>query len=112
MVKDQSALNLKEYISKCSFFIGARTHAAIAAYSTCVPTLVIGYSVKARGIAYDLFGNEDYVISISNLNNEDDLLNKFVDMYKKKESIKKYLTGMMEDYKKQVLKIEEWVKNI
>ena len=54
---DMSCRKLKYVISKCRAFIGARTHATIAAYSSCVPTLVVGYSVKARGIARDLFGD-------------------------------------------------------
>ena len=36
---------LKYIISNCSMLIAARTHASIAAYSSNVPTLVIGYSV-------------------------------------------------------------------
>ncbi len=53
-----NAPETKGYISRCRLFVGARTHASIAAYSTGVPTLVLGYSVKARGIARDLFGDE------------------------------------------------------
>ena len=69
---------LKKIISKCRMFIGARTHSTIAAYSTCVPTLVLGYSVKSRGIARDIFGNEkDMVISVQDLNNSNDLINIF-----------------------------------
>lgn len=52
------APQLKGYISRCRLFVGARTHATIAAYSSGVPALVLGYSVKARGIARDLFGDE------------------------------------------------------
>ena len=55
IVDDCNCMQLKYDISKCRFFVGARTHATIAAYSTCVPTLVVGYSVKSRGIARDLF---------------------------------------------------------
>jgi len=53
-----NAPQTKGYISRCRFFVGTRTHATIAAYSTGVPTLVLGYSVKAKGIARDLFGDE------------------------------------------------------
>ena len=53
------AMQYKGYIARLKALVTARTHASIAAYSTCVPTLVIGYSVKARGIARDLFGNEE-----------------------------------------------------
>ena len=53
LVQDCNCEELKGYISRCRFFIGARTHATIAAYSSQVPTLVVGYSVKAKGIAKD-----------------------------------------------------------
>ena len=59
VIEDHDCQQLKGYIANCRMFIGARTHATIAAYSSCVPTLVVGYSVKARGIAIDLFGTEE-----------------------------------------------------
>ena len=59
LIGDHNCMELKGYIARCRFFVGARTHATIAAYSSCVPTLVLGYSVKSRGIARDLFGNEE-----------------------------------------------------
>lgn len=59
---DLSSRQLKGVISRLRAFVGARTHATIAALSTNVPTLSIGYSVKARGINRDLFGHEDWVV--------------------------------------------------
>ncbi len=68
LIGDHTAEELKGYISKCALFIGARTHSTIAAYSTMVPTLVLGYSVKSRGIATDLFGtDENYVMPVQNI---------------------------------------------
>lgn len=52
-----NAMQLKGYIARMHALVTARTHASIAGYSSGVPTLVIGYSVKARGIAGDLFGD-------------------------------------------------------
>ena len=48
MIEDRSCEELKDVISKCRFFVGARTHSTIAAYSTGVPTLVLGYRVVDR----------------------------------------------------------------
>lgn len=56
---DLRATQYKGYIARMRALVTARTHASIAGYSTAVPTLVIGYSVKARGIARDLFGAEE-----------------------------------------------------
>ena len=55
---EPGAREIKGTISRMRLLVTARTHASIAAYSTGVPTLVIGYSVKARGIARDLYGEE------------------------------------------------------
>lgn len=55
--KEYSCTQLKYIISRCRFFIGARTHAMIAAYSSGVPALALSYSVKSIGIAEDLLGD-------------------------------------------------------
>ncbi len=60
--EDWSAARLKYAISQCRAFIGARTHATIAAYSTGVPVLALGYSVKATGIAEDLFDSPEGLV--------------------------------------------------
>jgi len=57
-----NACQLKDVIARCSLFIGARTHATIAALSSAVPTVSIAYSIKARGLNRDLFGHENYVL--------------------------------------------------
>ena len=99
MVEDQNCMQLKDIISGCEFFVGARTHATIAAYSTCVPTLVVGYSVKARGIARDLFGSEEgYVLPVQQLRNSGELTDAFHGLYSRKEEIREYLSNMMPNY--------------
>jgi polysaccharide pyruvyl transferase WcaK-like protein len=78
MTDDAPAPVLKGYIARCRFFVAARTHASIAAYSECVPTLVAGYSVKARGIARDIFGSESgYVIPVQSLRTGGELVEAF-----------------------------------
>ena len=56
-VLDSENLNycqIRHVISKCKIFIGARTHAVISAYSTYVPAIALGYSIKSQGIAKDI----------------------------------------------------------
>lgn len=78
MIEDRSCEELKDVISKCRFFVGARTHSTIAAYSTGVPTLVLGYSVKSRGIARDIFGTEDgFVVPVQKLLDSNELKHHF-----------------------------------
>ena len=96
---DYNCMELKGFISRCRFFIGARTHATIAAYSTCVPTLVVGYSIKSRGIALDLFGtDEHYVIPVQNLQKNKELTEAFVWFQKNETRIRKSLQDVMPGY--------------
>jgi len=55
---DLRAGEYKALISRCDLLVAERMHAAIAGLSTAVPTVVIGYSVKARGILGDVMGSE------------------------------------------------------
>lgn len=57
-----NASQIKQVISQLRCFIGARTHATIAALSSGVPTLSIAYSVKAQGINKDLLGDMPVVL--------------------------------------------------
>ena len=67
---DLNSPQLKWIISKLKAFIGARTHATIASLSCCVPTLAIGYSVKARGLNTDIFGHLDWLLPLAQLEPE------------------------------------------
>lgn len=99
LIEDQSACKLKDIISKCELFVGARTHSTIAAYSTCVPTLVVGYSVKSKGIAKDIFGSYDnYVVDNNELYTLDVLKNSFIWLDFHKEGIKQHLKQIMPKY--------------
>lgn len=57
-----NAAQMKWIISKSKINIAARTHATIASFSTCVPTLSLGYSIKAIGLNKLIFGNLDYLL--------------------------------------------------
>ncbi len=106
MIEDHNAMELKGYIARCRFMVVARTHASIAAYSTQVPTLVVGYSVKACGIAKDIFGTEDnYVIPVQSLTHENELVKGFQWMMDHEADIKTYYAEMMPNYIEKVYQI-------
>lgn len=108
-----TAEELKYIISKCNIFIGARTHATIAAYSTNVPTLVIGYSVKAKGIAKDIFGDyKNYVIPVQELENKEQLINGYKYIEENKESIIKHLEEYMPDYIERAWQAGKYIKEL
>lgn len=101
-LEDASAPQLKGYISRCRMFIGARTHATIAAYSSCVPTLVVGYSVKARGIAKDLFGtDENYVLPVQKLERKEDLIGAFEWLRQHEVQMRGQLEAVMPSYQER-----------
>lgn len=83
-----NAMQYKGYISRMRFFIGARTHSTIAAYSSCVPTMVLGYSIKSKGISRDIFGEEKLVLGINEISDKSKLINKFNEMIKEEEYLK------------------------
>jgi len=102
LINDCICNELKGYISKCKIFVCSRTHASIAAYSTCVPTLVLGYSVKSRGIAKDIFGTEqNYVIPVQSLIETNDLTKGFIWIENNYDKIKQHLEKVMPDYIKR-----------
>lgn len=99
MIKDCECRELKYLIGQCRFFIGARTHATIAAYSSCVPTLTVGYSVKARGIARDLFGTEDnFVLPVQELTDADALTAQFCWLLTHEGQIRSHLANILPQY--------------
>lgn len=74
-----NAAKIKYAVAHCDLFMGARTHAVIAALSSGVPAVALSYSLKSRGIHRDLLGDEDSVVPASDLSAES-LLQAFVDL--------------------------------
>ncbi len=96
---DYSAAQTKWLISRCRFLICARTHASIAAYSTGVPTLVIGYSVKALGLAHDIFGDSrDLVFPVQKLSESTQLVSAFDALREREQDLRQHLHGFMPGY--------------
>lgn len=101
-IEDGSCQELKSVIGRCRFFVGARTHATIAAYSSRIPTLAVGYSVKARGIARDLFGTEEnFVLPVQKLKDRKDLTKSFQWLLSEEEKVKRRLAEVMPEYRGQ-----------
>lgn len=111
LIEDHNCMQLKGFISRCRFFIGARTHATIAAYSTQVPTLVLGYSVKSRGIAKDLFGtDEHYVLPVQQLDTPDAMIAAFRWLIENEQEIRSRLAAVIPGYIVEAGKIRKRVE--
>lgn len=93
---------LRYIISKCSLFIGARTHAVISAYSTCVPALALGYSIKSKGIANDLGLPETSVINSVKVTSPYEMANGFAVFLKQADNIRTQLEAVIPEYKSQL----------
>ena len=103
LIPECGCCEAKWYISQCKYFIASRTHASIAAYSSGVPTLVVGYSTKSKGIALDLFGTfENYVLSAEQLSDADDLYRDFCWLQQNEKMVQKKLIDVMPSYKSKI----------
>ncbi len=107
-----TAIQYKGYISRMRFFIGARTHATIAAYSNYVPTMVLGYSVKSKGISKDIFGEEKLVLSIDQISNSSMLKAKFDEMVNEERLIRQKLQASIPRIKKMSYKAVEYLDKL
>lgn len=98
-ISEKKADELKYIISNCRFLVTLRTHASIAAYSSGIPTLVIGYSQKSMGIATDLFGTpKNYVVSVDSLSNKHRLTEAFIWLKENENDIKQQLKQVLPSY--------------
>ena len=105
-------LQIRYVISKCHSFIGARTHAVISAYSTCVPAIALGYSIKSKGIAKDLNLPDELVVDTVNEIKPDQLLNSFLFLEENYSTIKSHLQEIMPAYRKKAYQVREIIKFI
>ncbi len=103
LVSDKlSARQYKSIVSKAQLCVASRTHVTIAAYSTCVPTLAIGYSTKAKGIAEDL-GFSEYVVDIMDETIGETLLERYKKLLEEKEALKQRMVTQMPEYRSKAL---------
>lgn len=111
--ENYNAAQTKYIISKCKLFLGARTHATIAAYSSFVPTLVVGYSIKSKGIATDLLGTDKgNVVPVSQMVDESVLLNAFKSFYLRETEIKNKLHETVPVYIQKAEGVQGLIKEL
>ena len=103
--------HIRYIISKCALFIGARTHAVISAYSMCVPTIALGYSIKSRGIAKDLQLDSQLVVDSKNFTPES-LIDSFNYLTAHEKDIRKHLAAIMPAYKQSTYSIRQQLQSL
>lgn len=107
-----NAIQYKGYIARMRFFIGARTHATIAAYSNCVPTIVLGYSVKSKGIAKDIFGYERLVLALDEISDSTKIIQKFNELLSDEQELNEILNKKIPYIKEMSLKAVDYLKSV
>ena len=98
---------IRYIISKCRFFIGARTHAMISAYCMSVPALALGYSVKSKGIAKDIGFDSNLVVDYNGLHSEEDLKVAFSYMMNNEVRIRQCYKKNMQSYIERAYSLEK-----
>jgi polysaccharide pyruvyl transferase WcaK-like protein len=96
--REVSSQALRYIIGQTDLFIACRFHAMISSLSMSVPTMVLGWSHKYMEIL-DLFGVKEYGLDSSKLSKKL-LTEKFNELERNKESIKKKLDKELPNVKK------------
>ena len=97
----------KGIISSCELMVGARMHSVIAALSTSVPAVLLGYSHKAKGVLNTL-GMGDYVIEFTK--SPDDVKSLISTAWDKRIELRGSLDQQMPEYKDSALRIGDELK--
>lgn len=96
--EEMNYCQIRYAISQCRFFIGARTHAMISAYSMCVPAIALGYSIKAIGIAKDLGLPQELVVDYRALSEINEFSSAFIYAVKHEKEIREHMESVIPTY--------------
>lgn len=85
--KSLNAAQMKWIISNAECNIACRTHSTIASFSTSVPTISLGYSIKSKGLNLQMYGHENYLLYNKGIY-ADNVLKVFNDVWARRSEIK------------------------
>lgn len=88
-------IQTKNYLHLCDIVIAARMHCAINAMCEAIPSILLSYSEKSKGVAKFVYGNDNWVLSFDEL--ETHLLDKINQMLDQRDEIHSYLEERIED---------------
>lgn len=93
-IRDElSAQASRKLISSCDIFVASRFHAMVAALSTCVPVMVVGWSHKYAEVL-KMFGCEELAFDFKNVTSQA-LMKNFEAIDKKRATIKNKITASL-----------------
>jgi colanic acid/amylovoran biosynthesis protein len=96
LIDDASGfIQTKLYLRQCDIVIAARMHCAINAICESIPTILVSYSEKSKGIAKYVYGNDNWVLPLDKL--ETDLLDRINLMIEQRDQLHDYLQKKVEE---------------
>ena len=106
-----TAAQTKWVISQMKCIIAARTHAVIAALSSCVPAVSLGYSIKSEGINGQVFGHTKFLISKENID-KDNIAGTLKEVINSHSNIREYLRNRIPAVRKKAFDAGPILKEI
>lgn len=79
---DPGFIGLKGTIKKCDVVIAARMHCAVNAITCKVPAIFLSYSKKSEGMAYLVYGNNNFVMDLGLFDNTNFVKDKIAEVSK------------------------------
>lgn len=90
---DIGFIETKRQLTTCDIVIAARMHCAINALSAHIPTLLLSYSAKARGMAQYVYNNNNWVLPLDDFHSQNtQLFNTLSSLVEKRKILSDYLS--------------------
>lgn len=90
-------IGIKDYLSQCYVIAAARMHCAINAIDENIPAIFLSYSQKSIGMCRYIYGNDNYLIDLKNIENE--LIGKITDILNYHELLSKKIATRNDEIK-------------
>jgi colanic acid/amylovoran biosynthesis protein len=104
---NHSASEFKGLLGSCDLIIAERMHAAIGGLSSGVPTVVVGYSIKAEGIMNDILGEKSahngMLISIQDFLDSELAYSTIQTAWNRRTEVKEQLEERLPSIKKEAM---------
>ncbi len=98
-------IEIKSYIAGMDFFMGARMHATIGAFSSSVPVVPMAYSRKFNGLFVDTL-LYDAMVDMKTMNNNlilSEIIQNYANRSSLKEMINERMTGIVAERRKMLV---------
>lgn len=87
-------VDAKNYIAGLDFFMGARMHSTIAAFSSCVPVVPMAYSRKFNGLYVDTL-HYDHIVDLK-VDTEEQVIETIMECFENRAELMRAETTMMQ----------------